>query len=115
MSRDAAVNRTFYHLADFAQIHEARMEQFGKACEMAEKLFDNKNRQYKDSIRLGGVLGAAYELTGILARVYSMIIEAPDAGESQEEDLKQLLLDVHNYANITLMMIADENWKGQLR
>jgi hypothetical protein len=90
-----------------------RNEQFDDVCDSAKELFASKNAGYSDAIAETGVLGAVVAIVGINARLKAMVLRSPDAGESQAEKLKDLIKDLHNYANIAGMMMMDGNWKGE--
>jgi hypothetical protein len=89
-----------------------RNEQFEKACGSSQKLFAEKNEQYGDSITTTGVLGAGVELVGLAARVKKLVVKAGDGGEANRDALIDILKDIHNYANIALLMLAEDNWTG---
>jgi hypothetical protein len=89
-----------------------RNEHFEKACESGQKLFAEKNSQYGDSIVNTGVLGAGVELVGLAGRVKKLVIKSGDGGEASRDALIDILKDIHNYANIALLMLAEDNWTG---
>ena len=86
---------------------------FESHCEAGAELFLIKNRQYGNSIVRTGVLGACVELIGACARLPQLVLKAMDHGRSTPEVLRDVFLDIHNYANIALMMLEQENWEGE--
>lgn len=90
-----------------------RNEQFQRACNSSQELFAEKNKQYGDSITTTGVLGAGVELVGLAARVKKLVVKAGDGGEANRDVLIDILKDIHNYANIALLMLAENNWTGE--
>lgn len=92
---------------------QARLDQFDAICDGSRDLFEEKNKQYADSIARTGAIGAAVSIAGISARIEHMIIGAADAGASQEKELVELVKDLHNYSNILGIMIMDGNWRPE--
>ena len=90
-----------------------RSETFKRVCKSSLDLFVEKNEKYDDSITATGVLGASIELVGTVARLKKLVIRAQDAGASESEKLVDIFKDIHNYANIALMMLAEDNWRGR--
>lgn len=88
-----------------------RLEQYDEVIESSRDLFAAKNRVYRDAIARTGVLGAAVELVGISARLESLVLASPDAGESTPQEVVNLVKDALNYAAIMGIMIMDDNWK----
>lgn len=86
---------------------------FDRQCDLATGVFEVKNRQYGNAIETTGVLGASIELIGVSARLRPMVVQAPDHGRSQEEALRDILQDIHNYATIALMLMEQDNWEGK--
>ena len=92
-----------------------REHQFDDICEASKEIFVRKNGMdhYADSIAETGVLGAAVAIHGVNARIKRYVLSSSDAGKSHAEELKDLVKDLHNYANILGMMIMDGNWKPE--
>lgn len=90
-----------------------RTVQFQKACRAGEKIFVEKNAQYGDTITATGVLGASVELIGTSARLKQLVLKSGDGGEAAKKELVDILKDIHNYANIALLMLAENNWTGE--
>jgi hypothetical protein len=88
----------------------AKFSRISKQCVL---LFKLKNAQYGNSIEVGGVLGAAVELLGAPARLSRLVLHAPDHGRANKEKLRDVLMDIHNYATIAIMMLDDDNWEGK--
>jgi hypothetical protein len=89
-----------------------RVTQFSAACKSGKEIFIKKNEEYGDSISSTGVLGAVTTLVGDTARLRKLVLKASDRGRSEQKLIVEVLKDIHNYANIALMMIADKNWDG---
>jgi hypothetical protein len=90
-----------------------RVETFARVCASCEKLFKQKNEQYDDTIAATGVLGASVELIGTVARLRKMVLQSSDGGKSQMSELADIYKDIHNYSNIALMMMNEDNWRGK--
>lgn len=90
-----------------------RVSTFQKVCASCKDVFAAKNDQYGDSISATGVLGASVELIGTVARLKKLVLQAPDAGEGNVQALADIFKDIHNYANIALMMMNEGNWRGK--
>jgi hypothetical protein len=93
---------------------KARLESFDSACTAGKQIFSDKNTEYGDSIRFGGTLAAAYQIVGAAMRLPALMFTAADHGRSKSEILYDVLLDIHNYANIAIMMMKENNWEGKL-
>lgn len=92
----------------------SRIEQFEDKCCECEEIFIDKNAKYGDSITATGVLGAVTEFIGITARLKNLVINSGDGGEkANEDDLRNLFIDAHNYANIGLIMLSEKNFRGK--
>jgi len=96
-----------------AKPKDKRVETFGRVCSSCEKLFEQKNDEYGDTIVATGVLGASVELIGVVARLKKLVLQAPDGGKANMTALADVFKDIHNYANIGLMMMNEDNWKGK--
>jgi hypothetical protein len=90
-----------------------RLPVYDKACAASRAVFVERNQQYGDSISSTGVLGATVELIGNTARLKQLVLKAQDAGASNQDQIIEIAKDLHNYADILLMMIAEDNWKGK--
>ena len=90
-----------------------RVEMFEKVCESCEQLFEKKNAEYGDSITATGVLGASVELVGTVARLKKLVLQDPGNGKANISALADIFKDIHNYANIALMMMKEDNWSGK--
>jgi len=86
---------------------------FRKICDACQKLFEEKNAKYGDSIVYTGVLGATVELVGCVGRLRKLVLHSANAGQSEFEVLLDVLKDTLNYANIAMQMMQEENWKGK--
>jgi len=93
--------------------HDEAVRKFTQACGAGRHLFALKNKQYGNAITKTGVLGAVVELIGACARLPQMVLKAPDHGRSAKSKLFDVLLDIHNYANIALLMLDSDNWEGE--
>lgn len=92
-----------------------RVEQMVRNCQAHWELFAAKNSQRGDSIRLGGLAGAIYEMTGIMGRLFKLVLEEQfDPNDlEQVKDLLNSLEDMHNYTVIAEMMYQDGNYRGK--
>ncbi|KKN66958.1 hypothetical protein LCGC14_0466380 [marine sediment metagenome] len=93
-------------------LQKARSNQFNKACASGKKIFVQRNEEYGDTITVTGVLGASVELIGVSARLRPLVLKDPGHGKNNREALINVFKDLHNYANIALMMLAADNWDG---
>jgi len=89
-----------------------RLKQFDKVCAAGRKIFEEKNAQYGDSFARTGVLGATVTMIGDVDRLRQMVLKSPDFGKSQQSSIVEVLKDVHNYANMALLLLAEGNWDG---
>lgn len=135
LSPELNIGRSVEHIAELPGLKEAitagyddtkqisaleqrvrgREHQFDDICEASKEIFVEKNGlgHYADSIAETGVLGAAVAIHGVNARIKRYVLASPDAGKSHAEELKELVKDLHNYANIMGMMIMDGNWRPE--
>jgi len=95
-----------------------RVVHFRDICNDALILFETRNKQYGDAIKETGVLGATVELIAVTARLKQLVVKAPNHfpdhnAPKQREQIRNALIDAHNYANIGLMMFDEENWNGE--
>jgi hypothetical protein len=90
-----------------------RLESFKEVCDAGIELFERKNTDYGDAIRYGGALAACYEIVGAAMRLPKLMFFAPDHGRSKAAALYNVLIDIHNYADIALMMMKENNWEGR--
>lgn len=89
-----------------------QLDHFEKLCDGARELFIEKNREYGDSIRFGGVLSACYNIVGAAMRLPKLVFQSPDHGRSAHEKVRDILRDIHNYAVIGLIYMDNDNWLG---
>jgi len=97
---------------------ERRDSQFEDICTSSAAIFEVKNRQYNDAISRTGLLGACVEIVGVAARLEPLIIqnstfESDFETDSFRSSVLNALNDLHNYAVIALMMLEDQNWRGE--
>jgi hypothetical protein len=96
--------------------HEAtaqHMRLYDKVDSLCREMFVEKNTQYDNAIVETGVLGAAVEIIGLQRRVRALVLKSTDHGKAEKDALADLLKDLHVYANIALLMLADDNWSGK--
>ena len=94
-------------------IQNKRSQQVDRVDKSCKELFLQKNDQYDDTIAATGVLGASVELLGAASRLKKLVLKDPKHGESNAEVLIDVLKDLHNYANIALIMLSEDNWSGK--
>ena len=85
---------------------------FANQCFEHLEVFKRKNQQYQNAIEETGVLGAATELVGCTSRLKGLVIRNPTHGRDQREAIYNAAQDAHNYANILLQMMEQDNWEG---
>lgn len=89
------------------------LKRFKAQCAANTAVFRVKNAEYGNTIEATGVLGAVTELIGAAARLPKLVLRNRTHGRSALKALRNALLDIHNYANIALMMIDSGNWEGR--
>jgi hypothetical protein len=77
------------------------------------KLFERKNTEYGNSIEATGVLGASIEIIGAAARLPKLVLKNPLRIPYVHTILRDIFMDIANYAIIALMMIDKQNWTGR--
>lgn len=93
-----------------------RKDHFKLNCIDAGSVFEIKNEQYGDAIVETGVLGASVELIGAVARLRQLVLSPGDGGKhTDRKSLRNVFVDIHNYSNIALMMMEEDNWLGKDR
>lgn len=93
--------------------HLSPVEHFVAVCATCTELFEDKNDQYGNAIVKTGVLGATVELIGVINRLPNMVLKDTSHGREQAEKLRDIFMDIHNYASIAIMMLDDNNWEGE--
>lgn len=86
---------------------------FGVSCEEGRKLFEEKNKQYGDSVEECGVLGVAVELIGIAGRLRQLVLRDPEHGRGNSSSVHNCFIDALNYGAIGLAMLRKDNWEGR--
>lgn len=81
-------------------------------CLKAKDVFIQRNEEYKSAFEGMGVLGSAVELIGLAGRLLAMVIWRPDNGKGAKDKVYDIMLDIHNFANIGMQMIEEDNWNG---
>jgi hypothetical protein len=92
--------------------YEAVVAEFDLLCETSQELFREKNRQYGNAIVTTGVLGASIELIGAVARLRELVLKDQKHGATNIALLVDVFMDIHNYSNIAMIMLRDNNWDG---
>ena len=90
-----------------------RDEQFKAFCQDSLRIFQAKNRKYNDAIRRTGLLGACVEIVGASARLEPLILQNPNLDDLDVKAITNVLEDLHNYANIALIMLSESNYRGE--
>ena len=96
------------------EVQEKRDKAFQDACVQGQKLFHVKNLQYGDAIRFLGLIGVVCELIGAVMRLPQIVLRDPTYGRSHADKIKDILLDIHNYAAIGLILMEEDNYEGTL-
>ena len=89
-----------------------RAKHFEAICDENTKLFREKNAEYGDSTLATGVVGAVTELVGCVARLVVLVLQSPNRGKDNRQQIIDKLRDTHNYANIAMMQLEYDNWEG---
>ena len=87
-----------------------RIEQMVAIQKNALELFTKKNADYGDAFARFGVVGVMVRMEDKLQRFMS--ISNRGVCLVADEGLKDTLLDLHNYAALALMLLAEEEEKG---
>lgn len=90
-----------------------RVSDFATVCGSGSAMFAHKNLLYGDAIRFGGVLGAIYEMYGIVGRLHSLAVKPPNMVDNAAA-ISDALEDLHNYAAIARMLLTEGNYKGEM-
>lgn len=91
-----------------------RMCQLVDVCRAGGAIFVNRNIAYGDAIRHGGFLGAVMECIASVGRLRNLTFDALEVDLARnKEGLRDTLLDLHNYSAIALMMLEENNIKGE--
>ena len=88
-------------------------DEFREKCTEGQELFDVKNAEYGNAIEETGLLGASVEIIGGAARLKELVLKDPGKGANHQGSIRNVLIDLHNYANIALMMLDSENFHGK--
>jgi len=88
-------------------------KKFLSHCAAGAELFNIKNRQYGNAFQLYGVLGVVCEILGVAARLPQLVLWMPDHGRSSKETLIDIFTDIHNFANMALIVLSEDNWDGR--
>jgi len=94
------------------QIQVQRDEQFRQVVESAAQLFHRKNMEYRDAIRMLGLIGAVSEIAGSAVRLIALVYHSEDFGASKKDQIEDILLDLLNYAVIGKILLDEENYNG---
>ncbi len=88
--------------------------QFWSHCEINQRIFKERNKDYGNAFLSTGVLGASAVLIGDISRLRSLVLEGemPKTAEGMRQ-LQDVFRDIHNYANFGSMMLAEGNWSGR--
>jgi len=90
-------------------------QNFFRQCEAGQHLFEAKNApdHYDNNFVRDGLLGTVLEVMGSANRLRPLIVKAPDHGRANAEKIRDILMDVHNYATMSLMLLEANNWEGE--
>ena len=94
-------------------LSNGRVQIFDAACQASRDVFVEKDFEYGSATSSTGVLGAVVEIIGISARLRKLVLKSSDNGASKKAEISAILKDLHNYANIGLIELADDNWSGK--
>ncbi len=83
-----------------------RVEQMKEIQSIALELFARKNADYGDAFAKYGVIGVLMRIEDKIQR--SMSITKNGVNLVNDENIKDTLLDLHNYAAMGLMLLEEE-------
>jgi len=89
-----------------------QLDKFEDVCTTCGEFFAAKNAQYDNNFTQDGLLGTVLEVMGAAARLRPLVVRAPEHGRANAEKIRDILMDVHNYATMSLMLLDDQNWEG---
>lgn len=89
------------------------VEHFEQVCATCAQLFEEKNEQYDNNFARDGLLGTVLEVMGAASRLRPLVVRAPEHGRASAQKIRDILMDVHNYATMSLMLLDDNNWEGE--
>ena len=88
-------------------------DRFQSACWAGFNVFLERNRVYGDAFIDTGVLGASIELIGNISRLRELVLRKTGVEDPNHRSvLKDVFIDIHNFANFGLMMLEEDNWNG---
>lgn len=85
-------------------------------CNIALRIFEERNAQYGGAYEFTGVVGASAELLGNIARLQQLVFKASPEALQDPHHVKQLqdcFRDIHNYSGIAAIMLSRMNWSGK--
>jgi hypothetical protein len=85
---------------------------FEFACHASTVIFKERNREYGGAFRKYGLLGVIFEILGILNRLPAMTIWKNHGDKLSQRKLYDLFIDLHNYSNMAMICLEDNNWDG---
>jgi hypothetical protein len=88
--------------------------EFESHCQAGAELFAVKDKKYMSAYKGTGLLGVACEIIGISKRLLPLVIWTPHQGRLNEDIIRDVLIDLHNYSVMALMCIEEANWDGRI-
>lgn len=88
------------------------VEKFDRMCFYAADVFKDRNASYGSAFETTGVLGATSELIGCISKLHNMVF-VNDPADEDPERIRDVFVDIHNFANIGRMMLEEGNLKGR--
>lgn len=89
------------------------VQRFAGRCIAGTTLFERKNKEYGNAFTAFGVLGVTCEILGAAMRLPQLVLWTPDHGKFMKTVLIDIFTDIHNYANMALICMEDDNWDGR--
>lgn len=83
-----------------------RIKQMKDIQQKALALFEKKNSDYGDAFAKYGIIGVLVRIEDKLQR--SLSISKTGINLVEDENIKDTLLDLHNYAAMALMLLEEE-------
>lgn len=96
-----------------AEEQSPQVLKFDKLCREELKLFSYKNKAYGNAFEIYGVLGVVCEILGAVNRLPQLVLWSPDHGKSAKDNIRDILMDLHNFANMAIMCLDNNNWDGR--
>lgn len=94
-------------------VPQERIATFDRACQAGKAIFLERDAEYGGATADTGVLGCAVEIVGSAAKIKKLVIKNQTYGSDKRAELINALNDLHNFANLALIELSNDNWSGK--